>query len=96
VLTLQGFRVAYAGITLPNEPSIRLHEALGFTSFAAFRGIGFKLGAWHDVAWMERELNPRTGVPAAPVPLPQLVGTERLEAVTASGMLRLRLPPQSS
>jgi L-amino acid N-acyltransferase YncA len=52
----RGFRIAIAGMTLPNEASVGLHEALGFQPVGTYRRIGYKLGAWHDVAWMQRRL----------------------------------------
>lgn len=42
-----------AGITLPNEGSIALHEKLGFTKIAQFKEIGFKLNQWLDVGYWE-------------------------------------------
>ncbi len=42
-----------AGIALPNEPSIKLHENFGFKKVAHFREIGFKLGRWIDVGYWE-------------------------------------------
>jgi phosphinothricin acetyltransferase len=69
VLAVQGFRNAYAGVTLPNFASLQLHASLGFTPIGVFRGIGFKKGAWHDVAWFEREILPRVDAPPAPRPL---------------------------
>jgi L-amino acid N-acyltransferase YncA len=47
----RGFVNAYAGITLPNDASVRLHEALGFSPIGVFERIGFKQGRWHDVGW---------------------------------------------
>jgi len=47
---------AAAGITLPNEASVGLHAALGFEPVGTFPRIGWKDGAWHDVAWMQRDL----------------------------------------
>ncbi len=44
LLAEQGFRIACAGITLPNEASVGLHEALGFEPVGVYRRIGFKLG----------------------------------------------------
>jgi phosphinothricin acetyltransferase len=44
-----------AGITLPNERSVRMHEKLGFTLVGTFSEIGRKLGSFWDVAWYERE-----------------------------------------
>jgi L-amino acid N-acyltransferase YncA len=57
-LRRQGFRVACAGITLPNEASIGLHRALGFQPIGVYQRIGFKHGAWHDVSWWRLELAP--------------------------------------
>jgi L-amino acid N-acyltransferase YncA len=55
-LTERGLRTAVAGITLPNEASVGLHAALGFEPVGTYRRIGWKLGSWHDVAWVQREL----------------------------------------
>lgn len=56
LLAHQGVQVACAGITLPNEASVRLHEAVGFEPVGVYRRIGWKAGAWHDVGWWQREL----------------------------------------
>jgi len=42
-----------AGISLPNEPSIKFHEKLGFSKVAHFREVGYKLGRWIDVGYWE-------------------------------------------
>ena len=42
-----------AGIALPNEASIRLHEKFGFEKVAHFREVGFKFGKWIDVGYWE-------------------------------------------
>jgi L-amino acid N-acyltransferase YncA len=55
-LRRQGFRVACAGITLPNEASVALHERLGFAPVGTYRGIGWKQGAWRDVGWWQLDL----------------------------------------
>jgi L-amino acid N-acyltransferase YncA len=54
----RGYRVAVAGITLPNEASVGLHRAMGFEPVGVYRGIGHKLGSWHDVEWRQRALVP--------------------------------------
>jgi L-amino acid N-acyltransferase YncA len=56
LLVAQGYCQAFAGMTLPNEASKRLHARLGFEPVGTFRNIGFKFGAWHDVAWWQRPL----------------------------------------
>jgi phosphinothricin acetyltransferase len=66
VLPLQGYVNAYAGVTLPNPASVGLHEAVGFRPIGTYQQVGFKCGAWHDVAWFQRPLQPR---PEAPSPL---------------------------
>ncbi|MFC4457813.1 GNAT family N-acetyltransferase [Pseudonocardia nematodicida] len=62
-LVERGMLVAVAGITLPNDPSIALHGALGFTEVGVFSGVGYKHGAWRDVGWYRRTLAepPATG-----------------------------------
>ncbi len=59
-LARQGVHVACAGITLPNEASVGLHEALGFGAVGVYRRIGFKLGMWRDVGWWQLQLLPET------------------------------------
>jgi phosphinothricin acetyltransferase len=51
-----GYRRAAAGITLPNDASVGLHTALGFEPVGTFCRVGWKHDAWHDVAWMQRDL----------------------------------------
>jgi L-amino acid N-acyltransferase YncA len=69
ILALQGYYNAYAGITLPNPASVGFHESMGFTPVGVYRGVGYKLGAWHDVGWWARELQPHAPDPAAPISL---------------------------
>lgn len=47
---------AYAGITIPNPISIRLHERFGFRPVGVFHEVGRKLGRYWDVAWYEKSL----------------------------------------
>ncbi|HYG96573.1 MAG TPA: GNAT family N-acetyltransferase [Solirubrobacterales bacterium] len=54
----RGFRMAHAGITLPNAASVRLHESLGFQQVGVNREIGWKDGSWRDVGWYQLELAP--------------------------------------
>jgi phosphinothricin acetyltransferase len=55
-LAARGYRTAVAGMTLPNDASVGLHRALGFEPVGTYRRIGWKHGAWHDVAWAQRSL----------------------------------------
>jgi L-amino acid N-acyltransferase YncA len=56
----RGVHVACAGITLPNEASVALHESFGFVPVGVYRRIGFKAGAWRDVGWWQLDLLPLT------------------------------------
>jgi L-amino acid N-acyltransferase YncA len=47
---------AFAGIALPNDASVGLHEAMGFTPVGIYREVGWKMGAWRDVGWWQRRL----------------------------------------
>jgi L-amino acid N-acyltransferase YncA len=63
-LVERGYRTAVAGMTLPNPASEGLHRALGFEPVGTFRRVGWKHGAWHDVAWVQRPLVAGSDPPA--------------------------------
>jgi L-amino acid N-acyltransferase YncA len=50
------FHALFAGIALPNDASVGLHQSSGFTSVGIYREVGWKMGAWRDVQWMQRLL----------------------------------------
>jgi L-amino acid N-acyltransferase YncA len=56
-LRRQRFVNAYAGVGLPNEPSVALHESIGMTRIGVYEKVGWKLGRWVDVAWYGMRLN---------------------------------------
>lgn len=62
-LKARGFVNAFAGATLPNDRSFALFEAFGFKRIAHQEKVGFKLGTWHDVVWMQLQLQDRTVPP---------------------------------
>ena len=45
-----------AGITLPNDASVKLHRRFGFTEVGVFSECGRKFDRYWDVVWMERPL----------------------------------------
>lgn len=45
-----------AGISLPNDASVKLHEKFGFEKVAHFREVGHKFDRWIDVGYWERLL----------------------------------------
>jgi L-amino acid N-acyltransferase YncA len=88
VVRRQGYFKACAGITLPNPASVGLHEAVGFSLVGVYRGIGYKQGAWHDVAWYEAEVQPEIANPAAPRPVWSLHGSAGWQEAVALGLAR--------
>jgi L-amino acid N-acyltransferase YncA len=56
LLDALGYRRAYAGITLPNDASLALHHAVGFTDAGLLRRAGYKFDRFYDVAFLERSL----------------------------------------
>jgi len=65
-LRAQGFVHAIGTITLPNDRSIRLHEAVGFRRQGVYREVGFKHGQWIDVGFWQCELNEPRVPPVEP------------------------------
>ena len=66
ILREQGYVNAFAGITLPNGPSVGLHHEMGFILVGAHRKVGYKLGAWHDVGWWQRVMREPPDNPPEP------------------------------
>ncbi|HEV3477166.1 MAG TPA: arsinothricin resistance N-acetyltransferase ArsN1 family B [Rubrobacteraceae bacterium] len=93
VLDLQGFYNAYAGATLPNPASVGLHESVGFRPVGVYRGVGYKLGAWHDVVWWHLPIRERVADPDPPADLPSVLASEEWDAAMASGLPLLRSGP---
>ena len=47
---------ALAGITLPNDASLRMHERFDFTRVGICNEVGRKFGRYWDVGWYEKRL----------------------------------------
>jgi len=65
-LVTLGYHRAFAGIALPNAASIALHASVGFKPLGVYERVGFKFGAWRDVGWWQRELQPPGEADPAP------------------------------
>jgi phosphinothricin acetyltransferase len=63
-----GYFQAFAGIALPNAGSVALHESVGFTPVGVYRDVGYKMGAWRDVGWWQKRLQPLQEPPQPPRP----------------------------
>jgi hypothetical protein len=73
------YHTIIAGIALPNEPSVRLHDKFGFKKVAHFAEVGNKFGKWVDVGFWQK----LTSQLAALLPM----------SLYAAGLF-LRIPPK--
>jgi L-amino acid N-acyltransferase YncA len=90
ILALQGYHKVYAGITLPNAASVGLHEAMGFTPVGIYRGVGYKLGSWHDVGWWQFSLRPESDEPPAPRSIQEVRCSRAVQEALAAGELLVK------
>ena len=66
LLKLQGYVNAYALVTQGNQASIAFHKAVGYTEVARFPHVGFKMGQWLEVVWLQKTLSECPSVPEIP------------------------------
>ena len=45
-----------SAITGKNKKSLRFHEKNGFTKIGHFPNVGYKMGEWHDIIWMNKTI----------------------------------------
>ena len=93
ILRLQGITMLYSCITLGNEHSIKMHEALGYRLIGTFSKSGYKNGQWLDTVWLEKQLQ---ACPAQPANMkswrvlaPETVATALAEATARMQQLKL-------
>lgn len=67
-LASQGFRFVYGVIVDDNEPSIKMHEKLGFTLQGHFTDVGYKDGKWRGIVWYSKQISVTPGEPLPPIP----------------------------
>src|SRR4051812_45060585 len=69
-LRAQGLYTVCAGITLPNDASVALHESFGFALVGVYRAIGFKAGPGRAGGWWQLARRPPDAPPDGPAPPP--------------------------
>ena len=72
ILKKQGFCICYSLIVEGNVPSVKMHEKFGFTECGFAANSGYKLGEWHGVLTMEKQLNEFSSLPKPVIPFPEL------------------------
>lgn len=85
ILKKQGYRNVYAVIGLPNEKSVAFHEKMGFTWFATYKSVGYKLNKWNDVGWWQLTVNNFNKEPSAPLKFSEM-GHDFLPAAFESAL----------
>lgn len=88
-LRLQGFHRLVAGIALPNEASVALHEGLGFAAVGTFSAVGHKFEDWHAVGFWELELQALPSPPPPPLTVDEARGSDAWRAALESGLTLL-------
>jgi L-amino acid N-acyltransferase YncA len=78
----QGYVNAFAGISLPNDASVALHEAMGFARIGVYRSVGYKLAAWRDVGWWQLALKAPPANPVEPLAF-ENIDTARISRILA-------------
>lgn len=56
ILRKREIHTILAGIALPNEHSVKLHEKFGFENVALLREVGWKFDTWIDVGYWQLNL----------------------------------------
>ena len=46
-----------SAITGKNKKSLKFHEKNGFTKIGHFPNVGYKMGEWHDIIWMNKTIS---------------------------------------
>ena len=68
--------------------------SVGFRPVGVYRGVGYKLGAWHDVVvWWYLPLRERVADPDPPAALPSVLGFEEWDVALAKGLPFVRRDP---
>ncbi len=81
LLRLQGFFNVYAGVSLPNEKSVGFHQSFGFKKVGTYKKVGYKFGKWHDVEWLQFQLQRHIVSPTMPKTIGSVVDTEKCRQI---------------
>lgn len=85
-LRLQGFFTAFAGITMPNDPSERFHKKYGFEEIGRYKNVGYKMGVWADTLWLSMPLQETYGEPGEVHTPAVLQGGEEWKNALSAGL----------
>lgn len=72
-LSRQNFVMAFAGIALPNEGSVALHQKLGFEPIGLYPNVGYKAGRWRSTQWWGKTLADPAATPNSIYPVSEIL-----------------------
>lgn len=67
-LIRQKVRKLYACISASHIQSLAFHRHMGFKEMARFESVGYKMGHWLDIVWMEKGIGERSESPEPFIP----------------------------
>ena len=70
---------------------LALHEKLGFTLMGVQKEAGYKLGAWHDVAWLRMAIGDFSAAPEPRMPLSSMDPDQVAEVLATAEAALARL-----
>ena len=91
ILRQQGYCNAIGVIALPNDGSVRVHEAVGFRKIGVFENMGYKLNEWRDTGWWQLELRPMPAEPQPPRPVMALARQADFKTLLRVGLPLVRV-----
>jgi phosphinothricin acetyltransferase len=88
----QGIADLLAIITLPNEPSVKFHESVGYRKCAEFSKVGYKMNQWQNVGWFELFLQDENAAPKDRIlPLNEIIGLPIFQEAIQKGQDKLKI-----
>lgn len=91
----------WGAIALPNQPSVAVHQSVGFSPIGVLRRVGYKFAQWHDVGYWQLSLQPESSFLTdgdmttqsvnLPVSLAEIQKSPLWNKALTSGLLLLRV-----
>lgn len=88
----QGIADLLAIITMPNEPSVSFHESFGYRKCGEFANVGYKLGEWQNVGWLELFIQDENKPPKDRIlPLAEIIDLPVFQEAIRKGLKELKV-----
>lgn len=84
LLKLQGYQNVFAGVALPNEKSVGIHQRMGFEEIGIFKAVGYKMGKWYNTQWFQLNLKQNINEPQKPLLLANAIPMVEFSEIIAN------------